>query len=1034
MAVKHISEQIPFLFGITSDVSLFSIAVSLPLVLKSRLSKNRRQTHFDGQFTEQLDSKLDEFFWIISLDFKTLYYIDPNFDRICGFPSQRLYENTQYILEFIHPDDRDSVTRQFQNGRGDQDHFEYRIIKPDGQTRWLWSRGFTVRDANDTRTALAGMTIDITPIKEMENRLRRSEKRSQEVFDTIVEGLGSLDENYVIDYCNPAFAHIFEYNSPEKLIGRNFFDFVPEDQLEKTNAQIAKRKRGLSNRYELDIVTESGIHKTLLCSVSPRYNCEGNIAGVIGAILDITEDKRVRKDLQAQTKQLQHIIENSNSLFILHDCQGKIIYFHGCSENKSKDTDFIGKTPRDLFDSETADKLIGQIKQVVSTGKRLQVENRAEIEGQIQWFNEEIYPIRNSHGKITSIGKISRNITERKLAEQKLKYQTRVIEHISEAVISTDIDFNIISWNKGAERIYGFSEKEVIGKNVNEIIYTEFIEKSLEDAEWELFDTGSFKGEVKQSTARKKKLNILCSVTLVYDDDGTPLGTVAVNLNITARKQMEAELMRFKTVAETANYGMAIFDIEGQLIYSNPCFAQIHGYTPEEVTGKPISIFHTDTQMINVMEHLRQVIRGKNANSVEIWHKHKNGREFPTLMNVCSIFDEYEKSCYVTATAIDISQRKQEEQEYRKLSQLHRGILSSLPHGLCILDSNGLISWANREMYNLCGHALKPNHPLIGTWTGDICLNVYSFQRFWKALLKNLNQDGYYTRRVQLKNDSSKEVWCELSCSYYNHHKPDEGIICTATDVSSLVESRRKELENQKQLIQADRLLNVGRLAAGVAHEINNPLTVLYGMVQELNEAPESCNKEMAGWMLTVSRRIKVIVNHLLTFSRQRDETRQLCDINEVIGQILLIVATLLKRERIELNLDLAESLPKINISPNQMQQVFLNIIMNAVDAMPEGGNLYITSESASNQIIIRFKDDGAGMEPHVRDRIFLPFFSTKEVGKGTGLGLSISYGIMIDHGGQINVNSKPAKGTEFILSLPSEKTSTSSLHHKNLN
>jgi two-component system NtrC family sensor kinase len=227
----------------------------------------------------------------------------------------------------------------------------------------------------------------------------------------------------------------------------------------------------------------------------------------------------------------------------------------------------------------------------------------------------------------------------------------------------------------------------------------------------------------------------------------------------------------------------------------------------------------------------------------------------------------------------------------------------------------------------------------------------------------------------------------------------------------------------EQQLILSDRLASIGELVSGVAHELNNPLTSIIGFSQLIMENNPPLNiKDDLNIIHKEAQRSAGIVKNLLTFARKHAPVKQKGRINNIIAEVLKLRAYEQTVNNITLNTDFDPDLPEIMIDHFQMQQVFLNIIINAESAMlgaHNKGTLTITTKKIDGHIKIVFADDGSGIPGKNLNRIFTPFFTTKEVGKGTGLGLSICHGIITEHGGKIYVESELGKGAAFILELP---------------
>jgi signal transduction histidine kinase len=220
-----------------------------------------------------------------------------------------------------------------------------------------------------------------------------------------------------------------------------------------------------------------------------------------------------------------------------------------------------------------------------------------------------------------------------------------------------------------------------------------------------------------------------------------------------------------------------------------------------------------------------------------------------------------------------------------------------------------------------------------------------------------------------------------------------------------------------------DRLASIGELSSGIAHELNNPLTSVIGFSQLLMDGDVPANmKEELGIVYSEAQRAAVIVKNLLTFARKHAPVKQLSQVNTVVEDVLHLRSYEQKVNNIEVEKHLAPNLPEIMMDHFQMQQVFLNIIVNAEAAMLEAhnkGKLIITTEKSEGVITVTFTDDGPGIATENLKRIFDPFFTTKEVGKGTGLGLSICHGIVTEHGGKVYAKSENRQGTTFVVELP---------------
>lgn len=249
-----------------------------------------------------------------------------------------------------------------------------------------------------------------------------------------------------------------------------------------------------------------------------------------------------------------------------------------------------------------------------------------------------------------------------------------------------------------------------------------------------------------------------------------------------------------------------------------------------------------------------------------------------------------------------------------------------------------------------------------------------------------------------------------------------------ARQIAVVVEHQQAEEERarlQKQLMHADRLATIGQLAAGVAHELNEPLSSILGFAQLLKRdvaLPDSGREDIEK-IVTASLHAREIIKKLLLFARQTPTFRGPVNLNQVIVGAIDLFRHHFEKEGIELACSLCPEMPLLAGDAGQLTQVLVNLVVNAVQAMPDGGRLLVRTQVHDGHVICIVEDTGVGMTEEVQNRLFLPFFTTKEVNQGTGLGLPVVHGIVTAHGGTIEVTSAPGAGTTFTIRLPIEPT-----------
>jgi two-component system NtrC family sensor kinase len=276
--------------------------------------------------------------------------------------------------------------------------------------------------------------------------------------------------------------------------------------------------------------------------------------------------------------------------------------------------------------------------------------------------------------------------------------------------------------------------------------------------------------------------------------------------------------------------------------------------------------------------------------------------------------------------------------------------------------------------------------------------------------------------RVVLRNRWAEWIDCDLSSSVIYDDQGNE--ICSIGIFKDLRESLKMEeklRETQQQLMQSEKLAAMGRLTSQIAHELNNPIYGIMNTLELLKTeiTPESKRRKILEMSLSETMRLSEILRNMLSFSKPEEEARRPVDVNELLEGIVLFVDKHMRETNIDIETRFDMGVPNVMGSTNQLRQVFLNLIRNAKEAMPQGGILSLETMREDERVIINIKDTGIGIPEEIRNRIFEAFFTTKQAVKGVGLGLSVCYGIIKDHGGEIRVQSEEGRGSTFSVILP---------------
>ncbi len=460
-----------------------------------------------------------------------------------------------------------------------------------------------------------------------------------------------------------------------------------------------------------------------------------------------------------------------------------------------------------------------------------------------------------------------------------------------------------------------------------------------------------------------------------------------------------------RRIVETSHDLIWSVDASGRWTSVNQATRSIYGYEPEDILGRPFTDFVAPERVAADRAAFEQIIAGKNLFNFETIHRRKDGTAVNLSFNAVVLSDERGRLLGVTGTAQDITERKKAEQQVRHLANFPE----LNPNPVLEFAADGAVAYQNPAAHamvrRLGQHHLEQLLPPEAA-----------------AIVRNCLATGQ--PRLRLVTAHGRNT---LSWSFYPI-VTQQVVHCYIGDITE-----RTLLEGQ--LRQSQKMEAVGQLAGGVAHDFNNLLTAIIGHLGLLQSGP-ALPAEAQDSLTEIGKaagRATNLTNQLLAFSRLQVSSIRPLDLNEVVTNLGKMLRRLLG-EDIAMHLDLAPGQLVFNGDAGMMEQVVLNLVVNARDAMPAGGSLRIATCSErrpgreapapaeiSSWLCLSVSDTGTGIPPEVLPKIFEPFFTTKEVGKGTGLGLATVFGIVQQHHGWIDVESKPGLGTTFRIFLPQQ-------------
>ncbi|MFO7988620.1 MAG: PAS domain-containing sensor histidine kinase [Thermodesulfobacteriota bacterium] len=473
-------------------------------------------------------------------------------------------------------------------------------------------------------------------------------------------------------------------------------------------------------------------------------------------------------------------------------------------------------------------------------------------------------------------------------------------------------------------------------------------------------------------------------------------------------------------IFDALTYPSVIIDLEKQVVGANKKFYESYKLTPEDILGKKCyhSFLYKNTPCKSEDCPISRVIANKEA------HTYTLKRQYKWEERVFSpIFDDRQQVAYVLSSIRDITRTKSLENQLIGVKEFITRVIYASASAIVAADRSGRIELMNSVA-----------RELFGAYNGGEGSITHTEQLYppgkAKEIMRMLRDEKIGGRgkliipRISILNAKGREVEVEMSAAIiYDEHGNESATMAIYNDLKDKSKVEKELKQAQKQLAQSEKMASLGQLAAGVAHEINNPLTgVLFyaSLLLERKDLDEDAREDL-NYIVEDANRCKNIVKSLLVYSRSTDSNKRIVHINEIVEQSLKLVRDQKKFRNIKIRRLLDDEMMLVNADVSKLNQVIINLIINAADAMHGTGRISLNTyrDKPNKKVFLEVEDTGEGIPRENLSKIFDPFFTTKEVGKSTGLGLSIVYGIIEEHGGRIAVKKTGAKGTTFILEFP---------------
>jgi PAS domain S-box-containing protein len=1026
----------------------------------------------------QMAETIDEVFWVTSADKKKVLYVSPAYEKISGRSAENLVKGADLYLDLLHPDDKERIIKLFMESGDGTFEEEYRIVRPDGVVRWLWTRAFPVRNQSNEIFRMVGVSQDITNRKQAEEALKRSEGYFRSLVENALDIIQILNNECSVLFTSPSVERILGY-TPEELFGKAVFEHAHPEDLPAISQvlQWVLRNPGSTESMIYRIQHKDGDWRFVesICSI----HTGSTEVGIVVNTRDITERKQVEEELDQSLSLLRATLESTADGILVVDSDGKIVSFN------SKFLE-MWHIPVPVIASREDDQalafVMAQLKDpegFVEKVKELYANNEDESYDILDFHDGRVFERFSKPQRVGEkiVGRVwsFRDITEQRRAEDELIKQQQFLRQVMDInpnlIFAKDWNGRFTMANQAVADIYGTTIDELIGKtdadfngNINEIEQFLWDDREVMMTLREKFiavePVTDSNGRTRWFQTKKVPLKAT---------DGGAYQVLGVASDVTERlgaEKLQSALFRIAEKTTTAEnfqeFYSSLHSIIGELMYARNFYIALHNTTTDRLEfpyfvdeidsppdpqriGKGLTeyVLRTGQPLLATPEKFEELVSTGDVQSVGcasvdwLGVPLKSGETSYGVIAVQSYteslrFGEKEKEVltFVSQHIATALERKRAQESLRESEGRYRLMADNATDMISRHTPDGTYLYVSPASAALLGY-----HPeeLIGK-------SIYEFFHFqdienlriaFQGIMENPVSD---TVSYRIKRRDGNYMWLETTARCIGNPETSEReIIAVSRDITERKQAEEVKEKLEDQLRQSQKMEAIGLLAGGVAHDFNNILMAITGycelLLMKMSPADTLCHDILE--IRKASEQGAGLTRQLLAFSRKQVLAPKVLDMNQVIKKMNNMVQRLIG-ENIELIHVFEEDLGRVKVDPAQMEQVVMNLAVNARDAMPMGGKLIVETSNmefkepqgsgsvqipADRYVTLSVSDNGTGMDEGTRSRIFEPFFTTK--GKGSGLGLSTVYGIVSQSGGYIDVESQPGKGTAFRIYFP---------------
>jgi PAS domain S-box-containing protein len=927
---------------------------------------------------------------------------------------------------------------------------------------------------------------------EIAERRRTEEVREQlaAIVDSSDDAIISKTLNGTINAWNGGAEKLFGYSAAE-AVGKPMLMLIPPERRDEESEILGRVRRGESvDHYETVRIRKDGTKIDISATISPMRNSSGTIVGASKIARDITERKRaeeaLKKSLATSEAALQELADqkfalDQHAIVAITDVQGTITYVNEkfCAISQYSEDELIGQNHRILNSDHHPKEFFQEMYHTIANGKvwHGEIKNRAK-DGSIYWVDTTIVPTLGAEGKPQQYVAIRADITERKLADEALLEQAKVLDLAQ--VMVRDMKGCILAWSLGVQRLYGYPREEAVGQVSHVLLKTQF-PQPLEQIEAELLRAGAWEGELVHRKRDGSHVVVASTWVLHRDAQGRPLRVLESNTDVTERRLAEEALKESLATNEIAlkeladqkfaldqHAIVAITNVQGTIAYVNKKFCAISQYSKDELIGQNHRILNSGHHPFEFFQQMYRAIANGNVWHGEIKNRAKDGSIYWVDTTIVPFMGADGKPRQYVAIRADITERKLAEEELAEqamklLQQAEelsdsrqaletqtltlQSVLDSMSEGLVVTDQNGKFIIWNPAAEKIVGMGASdvPSQEWsahYGLFLPDTVTPLPPEQNpLLRALYGEVCSVEMFLRNPELKEG----VWIETSAGPLRDKRGIlRGGVAAFRDITQRKKDEREirklndELERRvnertAQLEAANKELEA--FSYSVSHDLRAPLRHIGGfskmLVEEFGPALDPTAQHYLDRIQSGTQKMGQLVDELLGLARvgRHAVSRQPTDLNSLVAEVIAMLTPETEGRQVEWML---ADLPAVECDAVLVKQVFQNLLANALKFTRSRAGvdrnaktvIEVNHKETEGQTVFMVRDNGVGFSMKYVDKLFGVFqrLHRAEEFEGTGIGLATVQRIVQKHGGRVWAEAEVDKGAAFYFTLNAQE------------